>query len=209
MDEITNKKIMELETQTKQWRFSDLSEQLYKWFDKFNICFFQNKLKTPVISFERTRSNTLGHFVLGRNSMGLKWNTNINSLYMDLPLVDTLAILLHEMTHQWQQEFGKKKSKGGQNNYHNVEYRDLTKKMGIPSDEHGVTLYYQNPFLAFIKDQGVLIEPRSFSEIEAVINQFSGGSKLKKWDCGCTIARVAISDFQAKCLKCGNEFELA
>ena len=156
MDEIINRKIMELETQTKQWRYSNLSEQLYKWFDKFNICFFQNKLKTPVISFERTRSNTLGHFVLGRNSLGLKWNTNINSLYIDLPLVDTLATLLHEMTHQWQQELGKKKSKGGQNNYHNVEFRDLTKKMGIPSDEHGVTLYYQNPFLAFLRDQGDL-----------------------------------------------------
>ena len=37
----------------------------------------------------------------------------------------------------------------------------------------------------------------------------SSKSKLKKWTCGCTNVRVAVSDFRARCLKCGNEFKLA
>ena len=28
-----------------------------------------------------------------------------------------------------------------------------------------------------------------------------GGSKLKKWSCGCTNVRVAVADFRAVCLK--------
>jgi hypothetical protein len=36
-----------------------------------------------------------------------------------------------------------------------------------------------------------------------------GKSKLKKWSCGCTNIRVAVKEFEAKCLKCGNVFELA
>jgi hypothetical protein len=36
-----------------------------------------------------------------------------------------------------------------------------------------------------------------------------GKSKLKKWSCGCTNIRVAVKEFEAKCLKCGREFELA
>ena len=180
MDEVTNLQIKKLETRTKQWRFSDLSEQLYTWFDKFNEYFFQNELQNPVISFERTRSDTLGHFVLNRNPFGLKWNTNINSLYIDLPLVDTLATLLHEMTHQWQQEFGRKKGKGSRNNYHNVEFRDMTKIMGIPSDESGVTLYYQNPFLAFLRNHGVCIEPRYFSENKPIVEKPRNRRKPRK-----------------------------
>jgi hypothetical protein len=208
MDEITNKKIKAHEIQTKQWRYSGLSEQMYDWFDKFNEYFFQNKLKTPVISFERTRRGTLGHFVLNRNSFGLKWNTNINKLYIDGSLVDTLATLLHEMTHQWQQEYGKKKAKSSRNNYHNVEFRKITKEMGIPSDQRGVTLYYQNPFISFLKNHGVCVKPRYFIENKPFVKQISAKTKLKKWYCGCTIARVAIRDFQAKCLKCGNKFKL-
>jgi hypothetical protein len=36
-----------------------------------------------------------------------------------------------------------------------------------------------------------------------------GKSKLKKWSCGCTNIRVAVRSLEAKCLKCGNKFEIA
>jgi len=86
MDEATNKTIKEIEIRTKQWRFSNLSEQLYIWFDRFNERFFNIVLKPPVISFEKTSSRTLGHYVIGRNAFGLKWNININRRYVGLDL---------------------------------------------------------------------------------------------------------------------------
>ena len=211
MEQAINIAVKENEIKTKEWRFSYLSEELYTWFDLFNERFFDNALKTPVISFERTRVNTLGHFVIDRNSFGLKWNININSLYAHCTLGDTLATLLHEMIHQWQQEFGKKKGKSPRNNYHNKEFRIKAKLLGIPSDESGMTLYYQNPFFSFLRDHGVRISPRFFKDkedMEDMKQMRRSKSKLKKWSCGCTNARVAIRNFRARCLKCGNDFEL-
>ena len=208
MDESTNKTIKEHEIQAKDWDFRGLSEQLYTWNGRFNDKFFEGSLKTPVISFERTRVNTLGHFVIHRNAFGLKWNININSLWADLPLVDILAIELHELVHLWQQELGKKKPKSQHNNYHNTEFREKAMSLGIPSNEYGVTLYYRNPFLSFLREHGVDIKPRYFMEgSDSVIRPKFGRSKLKKWSCGCTRVRVAVADFKALCLKCGNEFE--
>lgn len=208
MDEIINETLREHETRTDEWLFCQLSNDLYAMFGHFNKRFFDSKLKTPVISFERTRCNNLGHFVLDRNACGLKWNININRLYTDLPLADTLATLLHEMVHQWQQEFGKRKRKSRHGNYHNVEFRGKAKEIGISCNESGVSLFYANPFVAFMKSHGVSVEQRSFVDYERVLPKTRGKSKLKKWTCGCTNVRVAVRDFRAKCLKCGNDFSL-
>ena len=206
MDENTNITLKEHEIRTSEWEFSELSDRLYTWFDRFNQRFFENRLKIPVLSFERTRVQNLGHFVLNRNSLGLKWNINVNSRYTDLPFIDVLAILLHELVHLWIQEFGRKKEKGSQNNYHIKEFRIKAGEIGIPSDKYGRGLGYQNPFLSLLKKHEVSLESKVFSELEPDFRPEKGRSKLKKWSCGCTNVRVAIKDFRAKCLKCGNEF---
>lgn len=216
MDEATNKAIKEIEISTKEWMFSNLSEQLYTWFDIFNEQFFENKLKIPVVSFQRKRVNNLGHFVVGRNSLGLKWNININAYYKDLALIDTLATLLHEMIHQWQQEFGKKKGSNNNNNYHNVEFRKKARLMGIPNNQSGIILDYKSPFLTLIKSYGISLKSQLLSDHKDgkekadafKLTRKRGMSKLKKWSCGCTNVRVAIADFRAKCLKCNNEYHL-
>ena len=204
MDEATNKAIKEIEIGTKEWKFSNLSEQLYTWFDRFNERFFQNVLKPPVISFEKTSSRTLGHYVVGRNAFGLKWNININSLYVGSHLVNTLVTLLHETIHLWQEEFGKKKGTRNRNNYHNVEFRTKAKLIGIPCNNYGVTLCYRDPFVSFLRDHGVSVECKVASVEESgqkLFDTILGKSKLKKWSCGCTNVRVAIADFRAICLK--------
>jgi hypothetical protein len=81
-EENINIAVKENEIQAEDWVFSNLSELLDNWFDRFNERFFENALKTPVISFEKTRINSLGHFVIGRNAFGLKWNINVNSMYV-------------------------------------------------------------------------------------------------------------------------------
>jgi hypothetical protein len=212
MDEDTNKAIRKIETNTKEWKFSNLSEQLYIWFDRFNERFFQNVLKPPVISFEKTSSRTLGHYVLGRNAFGLKWNININRQYSGSQLVNILAILLHEAIHLWQEEFGKKKGKRNYNNYHNIEFRTKAKLIGIPCSNYGATLCLQDPFVSFLREHGISVDCNAVSNGESgrkLFDPILGNSKLKKWSCGCTNVRVAIADFRAKCLKCNNEFQLA
>ncbi|MFC1885453.1 SprT-like domain-containing protein [Thermodesulfobacteriota bacterium] len=204
MDESTNCTIKDHEVKTTEWLHSLLSAVLYKWFDLFNYYFFNKKLAPCVISFERTSKRTLGHFVLDRNAYGLKWNININGQYAQDPLVDTLATLLHEMTHQWQQDFGKKNRSP---NYHNKQFTEKTEDLGIPSSSNGVSTNYADPFLFLLTEHDVPTKPNRFTDDGA--KPEPGKSKLKKWTCGCTNVRVGVSEFKAKCLKCGNEFQLA
>lgn len=207
MDEVTNAAIREHEIRTEEWQFSKLAEQLYTWFDRFNEWFFDHELQIPVISFRTTRRKSLGHYVIDRNDFGLKWNININRLYTGLPLFVTLATLLHEMIHQLLEGFGKGKKRG---NYHRVGFRTKAISLGIPCNESGVTLAYQDPFLSLLRQYGVDLEGSQNTEcLDTEIALKKGlGSKLKKWSCRCTNVRVAIDDFRAKCLKCGNEFKL-
>jgi hypothetical protein len=208
-DEDINKVVKENEIQAEGWVYSNLSELLYDWFDRFNVWFFGNALKTPVISFEKTRINSLGHFVIGRNAFGLKWNINVNSMYASRHLVDTLSTLLHEMVHQQIYEFGRKKPRSSNNNYHNKEYRLKADQLGIPCDEYGRTLYYRNPYLSFLKSQGVKVKPRFTTDKKDEVDDFSarpGISKTKKWSCGCQIARVGRRVFRVTCDICGRKF---
>ncbi len=119
-------------------------------------------------------------------------------------MVKILAILLHEQTHQWQHEITKN---AGKPPYHNVEFQKKAEELGIPSSKRGELLRMKAPFLTVCEAHGidtnaVVIQPPAESKME-------GGSKLKKWSCGCTNVRVAVSDFQAVCLKCHGEFKLA
>ncbi len=77
-------------------------------------------------------------------------------------------------------------------------------ELGLLVDEKGVTQYAErSPFKDVLSTFGI-----ETSEEESPINASSvrGKSKLKKWTCGCTNVRVAVADFRALCLKCGNEF---
>jgi len=84
-------------------------------------------------------------------------------------MVAILSILLHKQIRLWQQEFGKKR-KNPHNNYHNKEFRIKTKLLGIPSNESGMTLYYQNPFLSFLRENGVCISSKFFRDKEDMEN---------------------------------------
>jgi hypothetical protein len=209
MDEITNATIKEHEIQTEDWLFSRLSGQIYLWVDRFNEHFFDLKLQIPVISFRRTRVNTLGHYIIDRNEFGLKWNINFNRLYVDHPMWVTLATLLHEMIHQWEERGERRKAR---RNYHTVGFREKAQLIGIPCDQKGVSLAYQDPFRSLLRKYGIDLDNligEHDQETETSVAVIPGNSKLKKWTCGCTNVRVAIDDFKAKCLKCRNLFRLS
>ena len=209
MDEIINRTIKEHEIQTDEWLFSKLSEQMYIWVDRFNECFFDRKLQTPVVSFRRTGVKTFGHYVIDRKEFGLKRNININCLYSDLPIGVTLATLLHEMIHQLEEEGGGSKTR---EKYHSIGFRRKAELLGIPCNPHGVTLAYRDPFRSLLREYGIDFDEvigKYDLETETDIMGIRGNSKLKKWSCGCTNVRVAIEDFRARCLKCMNVFRLA
>jgi hypothetical protein len=115
------------------------------------------------------------------------------------------------MTHQYLQEFGSKKHRNSRNNYHNKEFRLKAEQFGIPCDKCGRDTYYRNPYISFLKHHGIEIKPRFTTDKKDEVDDFSarpGKSKLKKWSCGCQIARVGKRDFRVTCDVCGRKFKL-
>ena len=142
----------------------------------------------------------MGRYVLGRNEIAVKENININTTHLADPLAEILATLAHEMTHAWQENYGRS-SKG---RYHNRQFRDKTAEIGIPSNQWGVSLGMTDPFVAFLREHGV--EANTYLEMPKITREVKSGRRLKRWFCGCTKVWAAC-EVQARCLRCGGRFE--
>ena len=208
LKEPINIAIMENEKSAYDWALSNLAWQLYWWVNFFNIAFFRDEsVPVPVISFQRTKVTTLGHYVPGRNSLGLLENINVNTAHLNRPLWDILATLIHEMCHSWQKIYGKPSKSW----FHNKEFQLKMSGFGIVINSKGCHLGVGDPFVFLLRKHGIVFDhtrnPDGIIKIPPKTKP-KGKSKLKKWSCGCTNIRVGVKDLEAKCLKCGNKFEL-
>jgi hypothetical protein len=210
LNESINIAIMDNEMSAHDWALSELARELYWWVDFFNITFFKAQpVPVPAISFEKTRVTNLSHYVIGRNAFGIKENININRVHLSRPLWDILTTLVHEMTHSWQATHGRPSN----NWFHNKEFQLKMLEFGIICDSKGCHQGVGDPFVYLLKKHGVVFnrmaepEPDGILKLPPKVN-LKGKSKLKKWTCGCTNVRVAVKKLEAKCLKCGNKFEL-
>ena len=134
----------------------------------------------------------------GFNGFGLHNEIAINSKHLqNREFWRVLGTLLHELLHAWQHMHGHPSGWA----HHNIEFRSKAKEYGLIVSRRGVTDYETGPFTALLEEQGVHIP-----EIPEPPQCDRGSSKLGGWTCGCTNARVAVADFYAKCLRCGNLF---
>ncbi len=200
--------IRENEKSVTDWVLSDFAKTLYQWTDIFNIEFFKDQpVPVPALSFEKTKVKTLGHYVPGRNSIGVRETICINLVHLDRPVWDILATLLHEMCHSWQASYGKPSNSW----FHNKEFRQKMLEMGIVVNGKGCHLGIQDPFVFILKKHGVKVNgkksPDGFIKIPPKPKP-KGKSKLKKWTCGCQAVRVGKATFEATCDICGNKFDL-
>jgi SprT-like family protein len=208
LNESINIHIMENEKDALDWELNDLARELYWWVDFFNTAFFKSQpVPVPAISFEKTKVSNLGHYVVGRNALGIKENININRAHLYRPLWDILATLVHEMSHSWQYIYGKPSKSW----FHNKEFQMKMLELGIVCNNKGCHLGIGDPFVFLLKKHGIRFNLNF--DLDGVMKippkpKKKGNSKLKKWTCGCTNIRVAIADLEAECLKCGNRFEL-
>jgi len=99
-------------------------------FDFFNKSLFDNSLDKPVITFQRRR-NARGYFCpdryiskeTGRKNHELALNPDM----FERDDKEVLSTLVHEMVHQWQNQFGRP-SRGG---YHNTEWAEKMDEVGL------------------------------------------------------------------------------
>ena len=204
-----NKEIMENELDANDWIHNELAWTLYWFVEFFNICFFKDQpVPIPALTFEKTRVNNLGYYRIGMNDWAVRDQINLNKLYINRPLWETLATLLHEMMHSFEYIYIPESDRTN-SWYHKKAFRIKLASFGIFTNEKGCHVAIGDPFVHLLRQHGVtfnkIIQPGITIEIPPK-NKKKGKSKLKKWTCGCTNVRVAISDFRAKCLKCENEF---
>jgi hypothetical protein len=183
------------------WDRRDLFASFQAWADRF---IFEFKLEIPqvALSIDSLSPRTLGHYRCGYNAFGLQREIALNERYLSGQLAawEVLGVLLHEVLHGWQEVHGK----AGQHNYHNIQYQKKARELGLIVDGRGVTKYAEaSPFKDLLIRHGVDVPQLEFISPAA---RSKGNSKLKKWTCGCTNVRVAVADFSARCLNCGNEF---
>jgi len=193
-------------SQAQDWALSALASRLYEWIDIFNAELFKDQpIKVPVISFEKTRVNTLGKYKSGRNAFGVMESINLNRVHLNRPFADILSTLLHEMIHSWQAAFGKP-SIGW---FHNKEFQAKLSSFGISCDNKGCHLSVEDPFVSLLKRHGISFGPKADSKRMIEVAPFPNGrSKLKKWQCFCgQKARVGKKEFYATCDLCIHKFK--
>jgi hypothetical protein len=211
--EITNGSDLDVAAQTiysalakhqraEAWGGQEMIANLQMWAARF-IVEFKLAIGDIALCIDQLPSSRYGHFRHGHNGFGLRGEIAINSRYLTdtRELWEVLGTLLHELLHAWQETHGTP----GKRNHHNAEFQAKARELGLIIDRRGVTGYAANsPFKEFLRQCGVSVPAH---EIKAPAARPRGDSKLKKWSCRCTIARVAVADFRARCLKCGNEFK--
>jgi len=191
------------------WDMQNLTQDLHIWGERFT---FEFKLKTdlPVLMLDRLRNTCYGHFRPGRNGFGLRNEIAINKNCINLKKYwQVLGTLLHELLHAEQEQIGKP----GKSNYHNKKFRSRAEVLGLIVGQCGHTSFAPAPsyFWDLLEKYGIEV-PRIEEPDPIIVSKSacSGSSKLKLWICSCkpepVRARVAISEFHARCLNCGQLF---
>jgi len=199
----------------KNWDHKSLIRNLHIWTERF-IFEFKLQCTVPALRLDRLRSNVYGRYRIGRNGFGLLNEITINEQYINEDIVNfhNLGTLLDELLHGEQQVLGTEGKTEKSRNYHNIAFIDKAKSFGLIVDHYGHQKYAPppTPFSELLAKYGIKIPVPSDNEpVEIMPTTISSGnSKLKLWVCACKPkpihVRVAISDFRAKCLKCGRLF---
>ena len=199
MDEPINPASRTHEETVKDWDYMQAGKVLYRFYDFINDRFFGSKVPTPVLSFKYSRCR-FGSYRNDRNESGLRENITFNIRHLTDPLAEVIETLAHEMVHSWQRNFGK----SGAGNYHNAECRKKMDEIGTPCGKRGRSLGMREPFVSFLREQGIEADTR-LTLPETALMTAGSGTRLKKWHCSCT-SIWAISRVAAQCTNCGSVF---
>jgi hypothetical protein len=109
-----------------------------KAFDYFNHELFDGKLPRCVLNFSR-KAHSTGFFAADRwthrENGESAHEISLNPDVLNLPPVECMQTLVHEMVHLWQREFGKPSRAG----YHNAEWAAKMDTIGLMPSDTGQT----------------------------------------------------------------------
>ena len=124
-----------MESKTAMPRLINSMERAGRWYDFLNQRFFESTLSKPVITFQPDEKNkALGWFIPHRIWKGedgfREFEINLSANFLDRPVEEIAATLLHEMCHQYAYMTAVKDTcRDGY--YHNHEFGDIAIKHGL------------------------------------------------------------------------------
>lgn len=179
-------------------------EELYRIFDILNRDKFNGELTAPVITIQKTKGKTLGHFTVDRTWKDKNDEENEETSYYEINVdprwfntrtpADVAETLLHEMCHYYNKVNGIKDCSG---NVHNKKFKASAEKVGLIVEKgKGVGYGYTSMSEALEAYMNEVVEPNeaAFEYFRSVPVKPSGGGGGRK-----------KSIFKYTCPECGAE----
>lgn len=164
--------------------------------------------------FEQERSRVLGHYVPGRNDLGLRWEISINPRHLGRPAGEIAAVLLHEVLH-WYEEATSNPPRS-RNGYHSGWFRTRAAAFGIPCTRYGASMGVVVPsrFSRWAAAHKLDLHHVTRSEVpDATVHDPRPAPKRVAWVCACppgelvTVQVARGSELRAHCDRCNNAFQ--
>jgi hypothetical protein len=180
------------------WAYRDLADDLHRWVDRFDTD-FNLGLPTPILMIEGLPFNVLARYRLGRNGFGARTTITLNEGWIPIrPYSDTLATLIHELIHAYE-EWRLGREKGGW--YHTVGWREKMAEVGIKANKYGIHLEVLPRFTDYLERYGVMAAlPPSIASADEPPRR---RRQMPKWICACPSENPARAvKLYARCLDC-------
>lgn len=191
------------------------AQRLRSWSSSLVSEFFPN-VSAPefLFRFEQERPRVLGHYVPGRNDLGLRWEISINPRHLGRPEGEIAAVLLHEVLH-WCEEATSTPPRS-RNGYHSGWFRTRAAGFGIPCTRYGASLGIAVPsrFSRWAAAHNLDLHHVTRSEVlDPTIQDPRAVPKRVAWVCACPPGELVIvqvaraSELRAHCDRCGAPFQ--
>lgn len=191
-------------------------KELERFFKYFNKKLYRGSLPVPIITIQSAgRRRYLGWFCadIWRHRKNEVPEINITAEELNRKPEEILETLLHEMVHldNWKHDIVDCST----NQYHNKNFKRGCEEIKLVCEKHsnpgiGWGYTYLSPELKKLIRLGKPDkEAFKMFRLDQSINKKGPGSRLRKYTCGCTNIRVAVSEFDATCNLCGCDFQEA
>lgn len=122
-----------------EYRLSDTINELHRVFNILNDYYFNSELDSPIITIQEDKPNICGSFmteptwfVVDDESKKF-YEININPLCLDRDIDETIAVLLHEMVHYYNEIKGVKDCT--KNGKHNKKFKESAEQVDLIVNE--------------------------------------------------------------------------
>lgn len=192
-------------------------EELYRIFHILNEDKFDGELTEPVITIQKTKGRTLGHFTVDRTWKDKNDEENEETSYYEINIdprwfntrtpADVVETLLHEMVHYYNKVNDIKDCSG---NVHNKKFKSSAEKVGLIVEKgKGVGYGYtsMSEALSTYVDEVVKPNEAAFEYFRSVPVKLSGGSgggrKKSTFKYTCPDCEAEVKGKRDMTIKCG------